>query len=103
MGGRLKREGIYVQLIYIVVQQKLTQHYKAIILHTHAHTQTPRDRGRVRITSASCASVFSLVYLGGEWSSPPCRSEMQGNELIHTMCLGHCLMGHCSPVNIGKH
>ena len=38
MGGRLKREGIYVQLIYIVVQQKLTQHYKAIILHTHTHT-----------------------------------------------------------------
>ena len=33
MGGRLKRKGIYVyiQLIHIVVQQKLTQHCKAII------------------------------------------------------------------------
>ena len=34
MGGRLKREGIYVyiQLIYFVVQQKLTQHCKAVVL-----------------------------------------------------------------------
>ena len=33
-GGRLKREGIYVylQLIHVAVQQKLTQHWKAIIL-----------------------------------------------------------------------
>ena len=45
MGGRLKREGIYVQLIYIVVQQKLTQHYKAIILHTHTHTHTHKCPG----------------------------------------------------------
>ena len=32
--GTLKREGIYtyIQLIHIVVQQKLTQHYRAIIL-----------------------------------------------------------------------
>jgi len=35
MGGRLKREGIYVHLIYVVVQQKLTQHCKAIIFHIH--------------------------------------------------------------------
>ena len=34
MGGRSKREGIYVyiQLIHFGVQQKLTQHCKAIIL-----------------------------------------------------------------------
>ena len=33
-GRRLEREGIYVyiQLIHIVVKQKLTQHCKAIIL-----------------------------------------------------------------------
>ena len=33
MGGRLKRKGIYVSvwLIYIVVQQKIMQHCKAII------------------------------------------------------------------------
>ena len=33
VGGKLKREGIYVYIwvIHIVVQQKLTQHYKAII------------------------------------------------------------------------
>ena len=32
--GRVRREGIYVyiELIYIVVQQKLTQHSKAILL-----------------------------------------------------------------------
>jgi len=34
LGGKLKREGfyIYLQLIYIVVQQKLAHHCKAIIL-----------------------------------------------------------------------
>ena len=34
VGGRLKREGIYVyiQLIHLVVQQKLTPHCKVIIL-----------------------------------------------------------------------
>ena len=34
VGGRLKRKRIYVylQLIHVVVQQKLTQHCKAIIL-----------------------------------------------------------------------
>ena len=34
MEGRLKREGVYVdlQLTHIVVQQKLTQHSKAIVL-----------------------------------------------------------------------
>ena len=33
-GGGIKREGIYVylNLIHVVVQQKLTQHCKAIIL-----------------------------------------------------------------------
>ena len=33
VGGRSKREGIqvYIQLIHFIVQQKLTQHYKAII------------------------------------------------------------------------
>ena len=33
--GSLKREGMYVhlELIHTVVQQKLTQHCKAIILH----------------------------------------------------------------------
>ena len=34
MEGRLKREGMYVdlQLTHVVVQQKLTQHSKAIVL-----------------------------------------------------------------------
>ena len=34
VGGKLKREGIrvYLQLIHVIVQQKLTQHSKAIIL-----------------------------------------------------------------------
>ena len=34
VGGRLQREGIYVyiELIHFVVQQKLTQHCKAITL-----------------------------------------------------------------------
>ena len=34
MGGRVKREGIYVYilLIHVIVQQKLIQHCKAIIL-----------------------------------------------------------------------
>ena len=34
MGGRFRRDGIYayIQLIHTVVQQKLTQHCKAIIL-----------------------------------------------------------------------
>ena len=34
MGGRFTKEGIYecVELIHFVVQQKLTQHCKAIIL-----------------------------------------------------------------------
>ena len=34
MGGRVKREGIcvYILLIHVIVQQKLIQHYKAIIL-----------------------------------------------------------------------
>ena len=34
VGGRLRREAIYVnlQLIHIIVQQKPTQRYKAIIL-----------------------------------------------------------------------
>ena len=34
MGGRLKREGmyLYLPLIHTVVQQKLTQHCKAVIL-----------------------------------------------------------------------
>ena len=43
VGRRSKREGIYVytELIHLVVQQKLTQHYKAIILQlkTELYTQ----------------------------------------------------------------
>ena len=37
-GGREAKEGgdmgihVYIQLIHVVIQQKLTQHYKAIIL-----------------------------------------------------------------------
>ena len=32
--GRSKREGlcVYIELLHFIVQQKLTQHYKAIIL-----------------------------------------------------------------------
>ena len=35
VGGRLRREGtyVYIWLIHFVVQQKLTQHCKATILH----------------------------------------------------------------------
>ena len=34
VGGRLKREGVYVhiKLIHFVVQKKLTRHCKAIVL-----------------------------------------------------------------------
>ena len=36
VGGRLKREGmdVYIQLSHTVVQQKLTQPHKAVILHS---------------------------------------------------------------------
>jgi len=36
VGGRLRREGtyVYIWLIHFVVQQKLTQHYKASISPT---------------------------------------------------------------------
>ena len=42
MGGRLEKEGIYIYLwlIHVVVQQKLTQHYKAIILQFKKNTKT---------------------------------------------------------------
>ena len=35
VGGRSKREGVHVykELIDFIIQQKLTQHYKAIILN----------------------------------------------------------------------
>ena len=35
--GKFKREGIYVCESF-VIQQKLTQHCKATVLHTHTHT-----------------------------------------------------------------
>ena len=43
MGGRFKREGIYVyiQLIHFIVQQKLTQHCKAIILPLKKYREFP--------------------------------------------------------------
>ena len=49
MGGRFKREGIYVyiQLIHFIVQQKLTNHWKAILHqfffkdHSKGFRQTP--------------------------------------------------------------
>ena len=42
VGGSLKREGIYVniQLIHFVVWQKLTQHFKAIILQLKINKTT---------------------------------------------------------------
>ena len=41
VGGNLKREGIYVYLglIHAIVQQKLTQHFKAIILQLKKKTK----------------------------------------------------------------
>ena len=41
VGGRLKREGIYVhlQLIHIVVWQKSTQYYQAIIFQLNKKTK----------------------------------------------------------------
>ena len=41
MEGRLKREGIcvYTQLIHTLVQQKLTQHYKAMIFQLKNNTK----------------------------------------------------------------
>ena len=43
MGGRLTREGtrVYIQLIHTVVQQKLTQHCKAIIFQLKKKRNTP--------------------------------------------------------------
>ena len=47
IGGRLKREGIYVsiQLIHVVVQQKLTQYCKAIILQLKINLKKYRCSG----------------------------------------------------------
>ena len=41
VGGRVKREGIYVclQLIHIVVQKKSTQYYQATILQLNIKTK----------------------------------------------------------------
>ena len=54
--GRTKREGscIHAQLIRIVVQQKLTQHWTTTILHEGTettHTHTPRKEKEKRIRS----------------------------------------------------
>ena len=47
IGGRLKREGIYVsiQLIHVVVQQKLIQYCKAIILQLKINLKKYRCSG----------------------------------------------------------
>ena len=47
MGGKPKREGIYVyiQLIYIVVYYKLTQHCKAIIYQKKKASLTEGQTG----------------------------------------------------------
>ena len=48
VGGRLKREELYVyiQLIHTVKQQKLTQHFKAIILQLKKK-KLPRNKSPV--------------------------------------------------------
>ena len=58
-GGRLNREGkcVYLQLIYFIVQQRLTQHCKAIILqlknkkHNKARTNLVWDFAEKNLSS----------------------------------------------------
>ena len=60
-GGRLKREGIYVcmWLIPTVVQQKITQHYKAIILH--APPPPPKKKNTEEIQSSRVYKVYPFA------------------------------------------
>ena len=71
VGGRSKREEthVYTRLIHDVVQQKLTQHYKAIILQLkiyrwthHRHVQRLQSRGK------EAAFVFNEVKKPSPWS-----------------------------------
>jgi len=55
VGGRLTRKGIYVylQLIYNVIQQKTTQHCKAIILQLKKKIRLINSRNRKNRRSLS--------------------------------------------------
>ena len=64
MGGRLKRERkyVYIQLIYFVVQQKLTQHCKAIIQQSRNIFMSPKRHAfsSVRLFVCVCVCVCVL-------------------------------------------
>ena len=70
MGGRLTREGIhvYLQLIHAVVQQKLTQHCKAIILQLKKKKKRKNEwrvvkKGRKEGERERTSWIFSLQFL----------------------------------------
>ena len=78
MGGRLQREGtyVYVWLINFVVQQKLTQHCKAIILQLKKENTLKDHWDNIRYTNIHILGVPE----GGErergrkdiwWNSDP--------------------------------
>ena len=60
VGGRLKREGIYVyiELIHITEQQKLTQYCKAIILQLK-HEKKKKNRRPCAVTSPPGQSIHT--------------------------------------------
>ena len=58
LGRRSKREGtcVYIQLIYFIVQQKLTQHYKAI---TFQFKKSVKERSEIKtVVSFYSVSIF---------------------------------------------
>ena len=73
---RLKRDGIhiYLQLIHIVVQQKLTQHCKAIILQSKLEK---KRMGR----QFDCRAYSHFVYPRPLPSTSPLLAKKKGGEL----------------------
>ena len=71
MGGRLKREGIYVYLwlIHVGVQQKLVQHCKATILQLKKKSKVKAsvEAENVEKVCACMDSEASLSDFGNEW------------------------------------
>ena len=63
MGGRLRWQGIYVYLwsIHIVVQQKLTQHRKAIILQFKKTYQVSYTYHAINMQS-TILGTLNLMY-----------------------------------------
>ena len=63
VGRRSKREGIYVyiQLIYFVVQQKLTQHCKAIMFQYKINLIAKRKRKKKRTVVPGESLLCKLI------------------------------------------